>query len=75
MLRVEIMPFIPTPPPFSLQRLDGMVGKRMTGPSPGREASNMLIRLSVPARKEVPEEHQVRDEGVRKASVVILIKG
>jgi hypothetical protein len=37
--------------------------------------SNRVMRLSVPARKCVPSGVQMRDEGVRKASVVGEMRG
>lgn len=64
------MPRIPTPPPFILWRLDGIVGILVTGPSPLRETSNKAIKQSVPVKKCLPELDQRRDEGVRYASVV-----
>jgi hypothetical protein len=47
-----------------------MVGRRVIGPSPLRDASKRAIRQSVPARKCVPGGDQRREEGVRYASVV-----
>ena len=61
--RQETMPRIPTPPPFILCRLEGMVGIRVTGPSPLREMSKSAMRQSVPAKK-VEGVVKMREEGV-----------
>ena len=61
--RQDTMPRIPTPPPFILCRLEGMVGIRVRGPSPLREMSKRAIRQSVPARK-VEGDVKRREEGV-----------
>jgi hypothetical protein len=70
-----MIPRIPMPPPFRLWRLEGIVGRRLTGPEPLRVMSNSAIRQSVPVRKCVPSGVQIRDEGVRNASVAGEIKG
>jgi hypothetical protein len=58
------------PPPFMLWRLEGIVGRRVTGPEPLRETSKSAMRQSVPVRKCVPSGVQIIDDGVRNASVV-----